>query len=200
MGPKWRLHRRLGPGILHLQTFNMATTTRLCHHTKPPSQIKISRRGWGLKTDVSQALNGVFFFSFFFDYTYLYSHLQLQLWNQLQLQLRHQQPARKGPNDVYCVVWALCEFFIYIRFFFYMLNGIYRYYPEYSDDIWALSNFYFFIFNYSLFFLLILTTIIHRFSNDPGTTPHEEWEQGKEGQGLETQHVSSPWYIFFFLN
>ena len=40
-------------------------------------------------------------------------------WWRLEMhQYQHQQPMRKGPNEVSCVVWALCEFFFFFNLYF----------------------------------------------------------------------------------
>ena len=148
-------------------------------------------KGWGSRHDSSRA-PGTLFFLFFGLYLYLEVQLRdpnngvtvvwvlglethprrralvfffthtLQHSHDNTATSPHQQPMRKGPNDMRRVVWALCKFFFKYSFLFYMLIGIYRYYIDYNDNIWALWQVFFF----KLFIVFSkLTTIVHSFSN-----------------------------------
>ena len=85
-GPKRRCNRRFGPVIITTPPQHNTTNTsssrnsRNSWDTKPPAQMKISRRVWGIETGVSWSLNGMCFFFLFsltmliFIYTYSYNY------------------------------------------------------------------------------------------------------------------------------
>ena len=112
--------------------------------------------GWGLKTGASRAFTSAFFFLLFWGSTNL--HLQLQLWKATTMEPASEPaPTAYEKMPKWCVsrrLGPMWVFFFNIRFFFYMLKGVYRYYLGYNDDIWpkrwALSKCFFK--NYLLFF------------------------------------------------
>ena len=88
---------------------------------------------------------------------------------------------RKGPNDASCIVWALCDFFIY-SYFIFVLKVIYRYYlctekfnaGKNSDNgpndvrrvVWAMIKCFFF--NITYYFTKVCKVCMHTYLSTLG--------------------------------